>query len=89
MINATLRLTRTADDGAEMFRKYFLIADFANVRGQGNSSIVPMSLGAPMPKSDQLTVRGGENEALLAAVNVVKNLAGNEGFSATIDFAPS
>jgi hypothetical protein len=34
-------------------------------------------------------VRGGENEALLAAVNVVKNLAGNEGFSATIDFAPS
>lgn len=25
MINATLRLTRTADDGAEMFRKYYLV----------------------------------------------------------------
>jgi hypothetical protein len=27
MINATLKLTRTADDGASMMRKYFLVAD--------------------------------------------------------------
>ncbi len=31
MINAMLKLTRTADDGAEMFRKYYLVADFADV----------------------------------------------------------
>lgn len=86
MINATLRLTRTADDGAEMFRKYFLIADFGDVRQQGKASIVPLSVGAPMPADDHLTVLGGEKEAMRAAVDVVRSLAGNEGFAATIDF---
>jgi hypothetical protein len=88
MINATLKLTRTADDGAEMFRKYYLVADFADVRGQGKASIIPLSVGAPMPDTEHLTVRGGENEALMAAVDVIKSLSGNEGFAAEIDFDP-
>lgn len=89
MINATLKLTRTADDGAEMFRKYYLVADFADVRGQGKASIIPLSVGAPMPDSDHLTVKGGENEALMAAADVIKGLPGNAGFDVKIDFDPS
>ncbi len=89
MINATLKLTRTADDGAEMFRKYFLVADFADVRGQGKASIIPLSVGAPMPDAGHLTVKGGENEAMMAAADLIKGLTGNAGFSAKIDFDPS
>ena len=89
MINATLKLTRTADDGCEMYRKYFLIADFGSVRGQGKASIVPLSAGAPMPESAQITLRGGENEAILAAVDAIQGLPGNEGFTSLIDFEPS
>ena len=88
MIKATLTLTRTANDGAEMFRKYYLVADFADVRGQGKASIIPLSVGAPTPDTEHLTVRGGENEALMAAVDVIKSLSGNEGFAAEIDFDP-
>ena len=89
MITATFKLTRTADDGAEMFRKYYLIADFADVRGQGKASIIPLSVGAPMPDDEHLTVKGGENEALLAATDLIKGLPGNAGFVAKIDFDPS
>jgi len=89
MINATLKLTRSADDGAEMYRKYFLVADFGTVRGQGNASIIPMSTGAPMPESDQFSVRGGETEAMMAAVSAIKALPDNEGFAGKIDFEPS
>lgn len=89
MINATLKLTRTADDGAEMFRKYCLLADFADVRGQGNASIIPLSVGAPMPDAEHLAVKGGENEALMAAADLIKGLPGNAGFFAMIDFDPS
>ena len=89
MINATLKLTRTADDGAERYRKYFLVADFAQQRGHGKASIIPMSAGAPMPESDQITVRGGETEAMMAAVSSIKALADNAGFDAEIDFDPS
>lgn len=89
VINATLKLTRIADDGAEMFRKYYLVADFAEVRGQGKASIIPLSVGAPMPDAEHLTVKGGENQALMAAADVIKGLPGNTGFSANIDFDPS
>ncbi len=89
MINATLKLTRTADDGAEMFRKYYLVADFADVRGQGKASIIPLSVGAPMPEAEHLTVKGGESEALMAAADVIKGLPGNSGFEVKIDFDPS
>ena len=62
MINATLKLTRSADDGAQMYRKYFLVADFGTVRGQGNASIIPMSTGAPMPVSDQFSAHFAERD---------------------------
>ncbi len=89
MINATLVLTRRADDGAEMYRKYFLVADFGAKRGEGNASIIPMSAGCPMPEQDRFTVMGGEKEALLAAVDKIKALSGNEGFTAAMDLDPS
>ncbi len=89
MITATFKLTRTADDGAEMFRKYYLVADFADVRGQGKASIIPLSVGAPMPDDEHLTAKGGENEALIAATDLIKGLPGNAGFVAKIDFDPS
>ncbi len=88
MINATLRLTRIADDGAEMFRKYYLVADFSDVRGQGKASIIPLSAGAPMPDGEHLIVKGGENEAMMAAADLIKGLPGNTGFLAAIDFDP-
>jgi hypothetical protein len=89
MINATLKLTRVANDGAEMFRKYFLVSDFADVRGQAKASVIPLSVGAPMPTSEHLTVKGGENEAMMAMADLIKGLPGNEGFAAKIDFDPS
>jgi len=89
MINATLVLTRSADDGAEMYRKYFVVADFGLKRGEGNASIIPMSAGCPMPEADRFSVLGGEQEALLSAVDKIKALPDNEGFTATMDFEPS
>ncbi len=89
MINATLTMTRTLDDGAISYRKYFLIADFGPVRGEGKASIVKLSSGAPMPPTDQLTVRGGEQEALMAAADLLRGLEGNEDFSAMVDLEPS
>ena len=53
MLTASLRLTGTLDDGAEVYRSYYLVADFGS-SGSGKSSIIPMSLGAPMPEDDQL-----------------------------------
>lgn len=88
MITATLKLSRLADDGAEMFRKYYLVADFADTRGQGRASIIPLSLGAPMPGEDQLLVKGGEHEAMLAATDVIRALPDNAGFEASIAFNP-
>jgi hypothetical protein len=89
MITATIKLTRTADDGAEIFRKYYLIADFADVRGQGQASSISLSVGAPMPDDEHLTVKGGENEALIPDTDLIKGLPGNAGFAAKIDFDPS
>ncbi|MEI7841779.1 MAG: hypothetical protein WCI39_02005 [Gallionellaceae bacterium] len=89
MLNATLVLSRHADDGAEMYRKYFVVADFGLKRGEGNASIIPMSAGCPMPEQDRFTVLGGEKEALLSAVDKIKALPGNEGFAAILHFDPS
>ena len=88
MINATLTLTRTGSDDGEMYRKYFIVADFGSRRGQGASSIIPLSAGAPMPSSEHLCVQGGEDEALLGAIEALKALDGNAGFSAAINLEP-
>jgi hypothetical protein len=42
-----------------------------------------------MPESDQFSVRGGETEAMMAAVSAIKALPDNEGFVGKIDFEPS
>ncbi len=89
MITATLTLTSALDDGATGYRKYFLVADFGAVRGEGKASIVQMSAGAPMPTPDQISVKGGETEAMLAATDLVRGLADNHGFSAEVNLAPS
>lgn len=89
MITATLTLTRALDDGATGYRKYFLVADFGAVRGEGKASIVQMSSGAPMPASDQITVKGGETEAMLAATDLIRDLPENHGFAAEVNLTPS
>ncbi len=89
MITATLKLTRSLDDGASGYRKYYLVADFGTARGQGKASIIALSVGAPMPETDQMTVRGGENEAILAAIDVIRELPDNEGYTAEVNLEPS
>lgn len=81
MITAALRLTGTLDDGAEVYRSYYLVADFA-ASGSGKASIIPMSIGAPMPDEDHLSVQhGGEDAALKAAADAIKALPGNRGLA--------
>ncbi|MDP2056588.1 MAG: hypothetical protein Q8K35_02365, partial [Thiobacillus sp.] len=59
MLTASLRLTGTLNDGAEVVRSYYLVADFSE-QGSGKSSIIPLSLGAPLPDEDHLTVKYGD-----------------------------
>lgn len=81
MLTASLRLTGTLDDGAEVYRSYYLVADFA-ASGSGKASIIPMSIGAPMPDDAHLAVRhGGEEAALKAAAELIKALPGNLGLA--------
>ncbi len=89
MITATLKLTRSLNDGGSGYRKYYLVADFAATRGQGKASIIALSAGAPMPVADQMTVRGGENEAILKAIDEIRELPDNEGYVAEVDLNPS
>lgn len=89
MLTATLTLTRTLDDGALAYRKYFLVADFGTHRGEGKASIIALSGAAPMPQVDQITVRGNENDALMAAADLVRQLDGNAGFAAEVNLEPS
>lgn len=79
MLTASLRLTGVLDDGAEVYRSYYLVADFGP-HGSGKASIVPLSLGAPMPDDDHLAVKyGGEEAALKAAAEAIKALPRNQG----------
>ena len=88
MITASLRLTGLLNDGAEVYRSYYLVADFAD-HGGGTASIVPMSAGAPMPEHDHLAVKyGGEEGALKAAAEILKALPGNLGLSASVVINP-
>lgn len=88
MITASLRLTGLLNDGAEVYRSYYLVADFAD-HGGGTSSIVPMSADAPMPEHDHLAVKyGGEEGALKAAAEVLKALPGNQGLTASVVINP-
>ncbi|KVW96816.1 hypothetical protein [Thiobacillus denitrificans] len=88
MLTASLRLTGTLDDGAEVVRSYYLVADFGQ-HGGGKSSIIPLSMGAPMPDDDRLTVKtGGEEAALKAAAEAIKALPGNQGLEVRVVINP-
>lgn len=81
MLTASLRLTGVLDKGAEVTRSYYLMADFG-ASDSGTVSIIPMSLGAPMPDNDRLAVKyDGEEDALKAAAEVIKSLPGNQGLA--------
>ena len=88
MMTASIRLTGTLDDGAEVHRSYYLVADFGS-SGSGKSSIIPLSLGAPMPDDDHLTVKyGGEEMALKAAAEAIKAVPGNHGLEVRVVINP-
>ncbi|MGB9128519.1 MAG: hypothetical protein WCB97_02630 [Thiobacillus sp.] len=88
MMTAAIRLTGTLSDGAEGVRSYYLMADFGS-SGSGRSSIIPMSMGAPMPDDAHLTVKtGGEEAALKAAAEAIKALPGNQGLAARVVINP-
>lgn len=88
MITAALRLTGCLDDGAEVYRSYYLVADFG-ASGSGKSSVIPLSLGAPMPEDDHLVVKyGGEEAALKAAAEAIKALPGNRGLEVRVVINP-
>ena len=88
MMTASIRLTGTLNDGAEVHRSYYLVADFG-VHGSGIASIIPLSLGAPMPDDDHLTVKyGGEEAALKAAAEAIKALPGNQGLEVRVVINP-
>jgi len=88
MITAALRLTGCLDDGAEVYRSYYLVADFG-ASGSGKSSVIPLSLGAPMPEEDHLVVEhGGEAAALKAAAEAIKALPGNRGLEVRVVINP-
>jgi len=88
MMTAAIRLTGTLNDGAEVFRSYYLVADFGS-SGSGTSSIIPMSLGAPMPDDAHLSVKyGGEEAGLKAAAEAIKALPGNQGLEVKVVINP-
>jgi hypothetical protein len=89
MLTASLRLTGILDDGAEVYRSYYLVADFSE-HGSGKSSIIPLSLGAPMPDDDHLMVKyGGEEAALKVAAEAIKALPGNKGLEVRVVINPA
>jgi len=81
MMTASIRLTGTLDDGTDVYRSYYLVADFSS-SGSGKASIIPMSMGAPIPDDGHLTVKtGGEEAALKAATEAIKALPENQGLA--------
>lgn len=88
MLTASLRLTGTLNDGMEVYRSYYLVADFG-AHGSGIASIIPLSLGAPMPGDDSMAVKyGGEEMALKAAADAIKALPGNQGLEVRVVINP-
>ena len=88
MLTAFIRLTGILNDGAEVYRSYDLVADFGT-SGSGKSSIIPLSLGAPMPDDDHLTVKyGGEEATLKTAAEAIKALPGNQGLEVKVVINP-
>ena len=62
------------------------MADFGE-HGRGRASIIPLSLGAPLPDEDP-AVYDGEEAALNAAVAAIGALPGNRGLEARVAINP-
>lgn len=87
MLTASLRLSGTLSGGAEVCRSYYLLADFGE-EGGGTASIIPLSLGAPMPVGSLPPESGGEEAALRAAAEVIRALPGNQGLEMRVAINP-
>ena len=88
MLTASLRLSGTLADGTGVCRSYYLTADFSGHEG-GTASVIPTTLGAPIPDADNLTVEtGGEAAALKIAVAAIRALPGNQAFEVRVAINP-
>jgi hypothetical protein len=86
VLTASLRLSGTLADGAEVCRGYYLVADFGAHAG-GTSTVIPLTLGASIPDAARLTVKsGGEAAALKIAVEAIEALPGNRGLAVRLVF---
>ena len=64
------------------------MADFG-ASASGRASIIPLSMGAPIPEDGQLIVNeGGETAALKAAVEAIEALPGNQGLETRVAINP-
>lgn len=90
METLTLKLCGHPDTGSEVYRSYFLVTDGGRLAGQGRASVIPMSVGAPMPQPNFVEVRqGGEEEAVSLLIDRLLALPGNVGLAAELNDRPS
>ncbi len=86
----TLKLRGRDAEGNERYRSYYLVTDGGRMAGRGRASVIPMSIGAPMPEHDHVEVdEGGEEHALIKLVHTLLALPGNEGLVAELNDRPS
>jgi hypothetical protein len=90
METLTLKLRGRHADGGEIYRSYFLLTDGGRLAGRGRASVIPMSVGAPMPDPEFVEVRqGGEEEAVSLLIDRLLALPGNLGLVAELNDRPS
>jgi hypothetical protein len=86
----TLKMRGTAADNTEIYRSYYLVTDGGRMTGRGRASVIPMSVGAPMPDQDFVEVdQGGEEKALQKLVNTLMALPDNQGLISELNDNPS
>lgn len=80
MITAKILFTGNAQDGTELYRSYYLVADDDGNRGPGKSSVIPMSAGATLPETDHFNVKtGGQKAAIELAINFWQHFPAMKG----------
>lgn len=86
----TLKLRGRDAEGNERYRSYYLVTDGGRMAGRGRASVIPMSIGAPMPEYDHVEVdEGGEEHALIELVHTLLALPGKEGLVAELNDRPT
>jgi hypothetical protein len=86
----TLRFRGRQEDGSEVYRSYFLVTDGGRLAGRGRASVIPMSVGAPMPDPAFVEIhQGGEEEAVSQLIDRLLALPGNLGLVAELNDRPS